>query len=89
MADLTLPELSKKMAKMDFAMMSTVAMDGGLTARPMSNNGDVEYDGVSYFAVGLRLGPLGSSSPAGAHNVAIRRSRVAGCRAFDRLSIRA
>lgn len=49
MADLTLPELSKKMAKMDFAMMSTVAMDGGLTARPMSNNGDVEYDGVSYF----------------------------------------
>jgi len=49
MSDLTLPELSKKMAKLDFTMMSTVAMDGGLTARPMSNNGDVEYDGVSYF----------------------------------------
>lgn len=49
MSDLTLPELSKKMAKLDFAMMSTLDIDGGLTARPMSNNGDVEYDGVSYF----------------------------------------
>lgn len=49
MSELTLPELSKKMAKLDFAMMSTIALDGGLTSRPMSNNGDVEYEGVSYF----------------------------------------
>lgn len=49
MTELTLPALSKKMAKLDFAMMSTIALDGGLTARPMSNNGDVEYEGVSYF----------------------------------------
>lgn len=49
MSELTLPELSKKMAKLDFAMLSTVALDGGVTARPMSNNGDVEYTGNSYF----------------------------------------
>jgi general stress protein 26 len=49
MSDLTLADLSKKMAKLDFAMLSTIALDGGLTARPMSNNGDVEYQGDSYF----------------------------------------
>lgn len=49
MAELTLPELSKKMAKLDFAMLTTHAVDGGTTARPMSNNGDVEYHGDSYF----------------------------------------
>ena len=49
MSVLTLPELSKKMAKLDFAMMTTIALDGGVTARPMSNNGDVEYEGSSYF----------------------------------------
>lgn len=49
MSDLTLADLSKKMARLDFAMFSTVSRDGGLTARPMSNNGDVDYDGDSYF----------------------------------------
>ena len=46
---LTLPELAKKMQKIDFCMMLTRAEDGAIAGRPMSNNGDVEYDGDSYF----------------------------------------
>ncbi|MGE7204386.1 pyridoxamine 5'-phosphate oxidase family protein [Sphingomonas sp. NPDC019816] len=49
MAQLTLSDLSKKMAKLDFAMLATHDASGALTARPMSNNGDVDYDGDSYF----------------------------------------
>ena len=49
MSELTLHDISKKMAKLDFAMLNTSSADGGLTSRPMSNNGDVEYDGDSYF----------------------------------------
>ena len=49
MSNLTLPELAKKMAKLDFAMLGTTGSDAGPTARPMSNNGDVEYDGNSFF----------------------------------------
>lgn len=49
MAELTLHELSRKMAKLDFAMMVTRSGAGALTARPMSNNGDVAYQGDSFF----------------------------------------
>lgn len=49
MAELTLHELSRKMAKLDFAMLATRSATGALNARPMSNNGDVEYQGDSYF----------------------------------------
>ncbi len=49
MAELTLHELSRKMAKLDFAMLATRSATGVLSARPMSNNGDVEYQGDSYF----------------------------------------
>ncbi|WP_322966231.1 pyridoxamine 5'-phosphate oxidase family protein [Sphingomonas fuzhouensis] len=49
MATMTLPELAKKMAKLDFAMLATQNTSGVVTARPMSNNGDVDYDGDSYF----------------------------------------
>jgi general stress protein 26 len=49
MTDLTLHDLSKKMAKLDFAMMATRSAAGVITARPMSNNGDVDYHGDSYF----------------------------------------
>lgn len=49
MAELTLEDLSKKMAKLDFAMLATRSADGALSARPMSNNGDVAYRGDSYF----------------------------------------
>ena len=49
MSDLSLHDLSKKMAKLDFTMMATRSSNGTLTARPMSNNGDVSYDGNSYY----------------------------------------
>jgi len=44
-----LSDVSKMMSKLDICMMTTTAPDGALTSRPMSNNGDVEYDGNSYF----------------------------------------
>ena len=49
MRTMTLSELSKKMSDIDFAMLSTRAANGAIAGRPMSNNGDVEYDGDSYF----------------------------------------
>ena len=49
MSRMTLPDLSKKMAEIDFAMLSTRAKGGQIAARPMSNNGDVEYRGDSWF----------------------------------------
>ena len=49
MSDLTLPELAKKMADIDFVMFSTRTESGEIASRPMSNNGDVEYDGDSWF----------------------------------------
>jgi general stress protein 26 len=49
MTDLTLADLSKKMAHIDFAMLSTHADSGEIASRPMSNNRDVDYDGDSYF----------------------------------------
>ncbi|MDR6935969.1 MULTISPECIES: pyridoxamine 5'-phosphate oxidase family protein [unclassified Luteibacter] len=45
----TLEDLSKKMAGIDFAMLQTHAANGEIAGRPMSNNGDVEYDGDSWF----------------------------------------
>lgn len=49
MTTLTLPELAKKMAGIDFAMLETHTGDGEIAGRPMSTNGDVEYDGDSWF----------------------------------------
>ena len=49
MVQLTLPQLAKKMKDIDFAMLSTRAEGGQIAARPMSNNGDVDYDGDSYY----------------------------------------
>lgn len=49
MASMTLPELSKKIADIDFCMLETRAETGDIAARPMSNNGDVEYTGDSHF----------------------------------------
>lgn len=46
---MTLPELSKKMANIDIAMLTTLTADGIPAARPMSNNGQVEYEGDSYY----------------------------------------
>ena len=49
MGDLTLEDLSKHMKKIDFGMLTTKTKGGALGSRPMSNNGEVEYDGDSYF----------------------------------------
>ena len=47
MAKVSLSDISKKMRKLDICMISTVGAYGHLTSRPMSNNGDVEYEGNS------------------------------------------
>ncbi|MBY4590200.1 MULTISPECIES: pyridoxamine 5'-phosphate oxidase family protein [Rhizobium] len=49
MAFMTLEDLSSQLKKIDFCMLSTNAGSGRISARPMSNNGDVEYDGDSWF----------------------------------------
>ena len=42
-------ELAKKMRGIDFCMMSTISTGGAIRARPMSNNGEVEFDGDAWF----------------------------------------
>lgn len=49
MVDYTLPDLAKKMADLDFAMLFTRSEGGELAGRPMSNNGEVEFEGDAYF----------------------------------------
>ncbi|MET0937121.1 MAG: pyridoxamine 5'-phosphate oxidase family protein [Luteibacter sp.] len=49
MTTLSLHELARKMAGIDFAMLQTHTASGEIAGRPMSNNGDVAYDGTSYF----------------------------------------
>jgi general stress protein 26 len=49
MATLTMSDLSKKMKSIDFTMLLTHTEGGKIAGRPMSNNGDVEYDGDSYY----------------------------------------
>jgi general stress protein 26 len=48
MTTMTMEELSGKLAKIDFCMLNTLG-SGRINTRPMSNNGDVEYDGDSWF----------------------------------------
>lgn len=45
----TLADIAKAMKDIDFAMLNSKAEDGSIGARPMSNNGDVDYDGDSWF----------------------------------------
>ncbi|WHA42986.1 pyridoxamine 5'-phosphate oxidase family protein [Agrobacterium larrymoorei] len=49
MTTMTMEELSKKLSKIDFCMLNTNSGSGQIGSRPMSNNGDVEYDGDSWF----------------------------------------
>jgi general stress protein 26 len=44
-----LAEIAKQMAGIDIAILSTHAEGGEIASRPMSNNGDVTYDGTSYY----------------------------------------
>jgi general stress protein 26 len=46
---MTMEELSRKLGKIDFCMFNTNGESGRINSRPMSNNGDVEYDGDSWF----------------------------------------
>jgi general stress protein 26 len=49
----TLHDIAKDMAGIDIAILSTHTEGGQIANRPMSNNGDVAYDGTSYyFALG-------------------------------------
>ena len=49
MSELSLADVSKAIAGIDIAMLSTRAANGYVAARPMSNNGDVKYNGDNYF----------------------------------------
>src|ERR1700753_1366921 len=42
-------EIAKEMAGIDIAILSTHTESGEIANRPMSNNGDVAYDGTSYY----------------------------------------
>jgi general stress protein 26 len=46
---LTLDHVADAMKGIDIAIMSTHAEGKAIASRPMSNNGDVRYDGTSYF----------------------------------------
>lgn len=45
----SLSEVAQKMRDIDIAMLSTHTDGGAIAARPMSNNGEVEYGGDSYY----------------------------------------
>ncbi len=49
MKEWKLEDLRDKMQDLDICMFTTTGKDGELISRPMSNNGDVEYDGNSFF----------------------------------------
>ena len=44
-----LADVAEKMKGIDIAILSTHTENGEIASRPMSNNGDVTYDGTSYF----------------------------------------
>jgi hypothetical protein len=44
-----LEDISDRMAGIDIAILSTHTENGQIANRPMSNNGDVNYDGTSYY----------------------------------------
>jgi general stress protein 26 len=45
----SLAYIAKEMAGIDIAILSTHTESGEIANRPMSNNGDVTYDGTSYY----------------------------------------
>lgn len=45
----SLASVAKKMKSLDLCMLTTQDGRGSLHSRPMSNNGQVEYDGNSWF----------------------------------------
>lgn len=51
MSKLTLSDVAEKMRGIDIAFLSTKSDSGEIASRPMSSNGNVEYDGDSYFTL--------------------------------------
>lgn len=49
MSQLSLPDLAKKMKGIDIATLATHTTGGEIAGRPMSNNGDVTYEGDSFY----------------------------------------
>lgn len=49
MSKKSLSEIAEQMAGIDNAILSTHTEGGEIANRPMSNNGDVTYDGTSYY----------------------------------------
>jgi general stress protein 26 len=49
MADMSLKDVAETLKDIDFVMLNTHTEGGQIAGRPMSNNGDVEYDGDSFF----------------------------------------
>jgi general stress protein 26 len=49
MSQQSLADLAAKMRGIDIAILSTKTEHGRIASRPMSNNGDVDYDGDSYY----------------------------------------
>ena len=45
----SIEDIAKRMAGIDIAILSTHTEGGQIANRPMSNNGDVTYDGTSYY----------------------------------------
>ena len=45
----SIEDISKRMAGIDIAILSTHTENGQISNRPMSNNGDVKYDGTSCY----------------------------------------
>ena len=45
----SIAQIVKLMRDLDFCMLTTKAEDGALRSRPMSNNGEVEFDGDVWF----------------------------------------
>ena len=48
----SLKKVTEMMRDLDFCMLTTHADDGQLRSRPMSNNGEVEFDGDVWFFSG-------------------------------------
>ena len=44
-----IPEIARLLKTIDTCMLATRGADGAMNARPMSNNGAVEWDGSSWF----------------------------------------
>ena len=44
-----LQAVAQLLRELDICMLASTAVEGGLHGRPMSNNGEVEYDGDSWF----------------------------------------